>query len=60
MEHVPAVANVSISSMVQYQPECSCGWKGWKCASKSLAQSEALTHVQGVRSGNVENDPRLS
>ena len=61
MEHVPSVLNVSTPGHPQWSPECSCGWKGWTCGSRSVAQQDALTHRQrAVNDGDVEGDPRLS
>lgn len=56
MEHVPAVANVSTEGMLRYQPECSCGWKGWVVSNKTVAKRRSLEHVGVMRSGNVANN----
>ena len=53
MEHVPAVANVSTGGHLRYQPECSCGWKGWVTAYKKTAKTRAIEHMQKEKNGNL-------
>jgi hypothetical protein len=61
MEHVVSVHNVSRERQILWAPECTCGWRGWNCSSKSVAQQDAMTHRQkAVMNGDVEADPRLS
>lgn len=53
MEHVPVVANVSTGGRLLYQPECSCGWKGWVTTYKKTAKIRAIEHMQKEKYGNV-------